>query len=577
MYELVIRNGKVVDGTGGPSRVADVAVRGDRIVAVGENLGPGEREIDASGKLVTPGWVDIHTHYDGQATWDPHVTPSSWHGVTSVVMGNCGVGFAPAHPERHDWLIQLMEGVEDIPGSALAEGIEWQWETFPEYLDALEKIPRSIDIGAQVPHGAVRAYVMDERGARNEKASEEDIEKMAAIVREAIEAGALGFSTSRTFLHRAKDGEPVPGSFASADELIGIGHALGEAGSGVFECASDLTDESAEIAWMHTISKETGRPVTFACLQGDHDPKQWKRLLAACEASAADGGRVTPQVAARPAGILMGLESTIHPFIVKRAYREIADLPLEERVARMREPAVRAAIVDDTEAVASPMVRLMTEAFHKLFPLGTPPDYEPGPEKSVAAIAKREGRRPAEVAYDMMLQQEGRELLYFPILGYAEGDLEDMRSMMMHPQSVFGLSDGGAHCATICDASIPTYLLTHWGRDRKRGARIPVEKLVSAQSRETAALYELNDRGIIAPGMKADINVIDFEALQIHMPEMVRDLPAGAGRLLQGADGYDYTICSGEVIFESGIATGAMPGRLIRGPQKGPESETRSD
>jgi len=568
MYDLVIRNGRVVDGTGEPARVADVAISGDRIVAVAENLGEGQREIDATGKLVTPGWVDIHTHYDGQVTWDPHVTPSSWHGVTSVVMGNCGVGFAPAQPDRRDWLIQLMEGVEDIPGSALAEGIQWEWETFPEYLDALEKIPRSIDIGTQVPHGAVRAYVMDERGARNEKASPEDIEQMASIVREAIEAGALGFSTSRTFLHRAKDGEPVPGTFASEDELIGIGRALGEAGAGVFECASDLADENAEIAWMHTISKETGRPVTFACLQGDHDPKQWQRLLAACEASAADGGRVTPQVAARPAGILMGLESTIHPFVVKKAYREIAHLPLAERVARMREPETRAAIVDDTETVASPMIRLMTEAFHKLFPLGTPPDYEPGPEQSVAAIAKRENRRPVEVAYDMLLQQEGRELLYFPILGYAEGDFEDMRAMMMHPQSVFGLSDGGAHCATICDASIPTYLLTHWGRDRKRGDRIPIEKLVSAQSRETAALYELNDRGVLAPGMKADLNVIDFEALQIHKPEMVTDLPTGAGRLLQGVDGYEYTICSGEVIFENGVATGAMPGQLIRGPQK---------
>ena len=314
MYDLVIRNGTVVDGTGSAPRSADVAIEGDRIVAVGANLAGGEREIDAEGKLVTPGWVDIHTHYDGQATWDPHLTPSGWHGVTSVVMGNCGVGFAPAQPDRREWLIQLMEGVEDIPGSALAEGIQWQWETFPEYLDALEATPRSVDIGAQVPHGAVRAYVMDERGARNEKATPEDIEQMSAIVKEAIEAGALGFSTSRTFLHRAKDGEPVPGTFASEDELMGIGRALGEAGSGVFECASDLADENAEIAWMRVISKETGRPVTFACLQGDHDPKQWRRLLAACEQSAADGGRVTPQVAARPAGLLMGLGRPTRPW-----------------------------------------------------------------------------------------------------------------------------------------------------------------------------------------------------------------------------------------------------------------------
>lgn len=570
MYDLVIRNGTVVDGTGSAPRSADVAIEGDRIVAVGANLAGGEREIDAEGKLVTPGWVDIHTHYDGQATWDPHLTPSGWHGVTSVVMGNCGVGFAPAQPDRREWLIQLMEGVEDIPGSALAEGIQWQWETFPEYLDALEATPRSVDIGAQVPHGAVRAYVMDERGARNEKATPEDIEQMSAIVKEAIEAGALGFSTSRTFLHRAKDGEPVPGTFASEDELMGIGRALGEAGSGVFECASDLADENAEIAWMHAISKETGRPVTFACLQGDHDPKQWRRLLAACEQSAADGGRVTPQVAARPAGLLMGLESSIHPFVVKKAYQALAHLPLEERVARMRDPEVRASIVDDDTPVASPMVRFMTSAFHKLFPLGDPPDYEPGPEASVAAIAQREGRRPVDVAYDMLLRQEGRELLYFPVLGYAEGNLDDMREMMLHPQSVFGLSDGGAHCATVCDASIPTYLLTHWARDRERGERIPIEKLVASQTRDTAALYDLNDRGVLAPGMKADVNVIDFEALRIGLPKMVKDLPTGAGRLLQSVDGYEYTICSGQVTYANGKPTGAMPGKLIRGAQRAP-------
>jgi N-acyl-D-amino-acid deacylase len=574
MYDLVIRNGTVVDGTGTPPRSADVAIEGDRIVAVGADLAAGKREIDADGKLVTPGWVDIHTHYDGQATWDPHITPSGWHGVTSVVMGNCGVGFAPAQPDRHEWLIQLMEGVEDIPGSALAEGIQWQWETFPEYLDALEATPRSVDIGTQVPHGAVRAYVMEERGARNEKATPEDIERMSAIVKEAVEAGALGFSTSRTFLHNAKDGEPVPGTFASEDELIGIGRALGEAGSGVFECASDLADEKAEIAWMHAISKETGRPVTFACLQGDHDPKQWQRLLAACEQSAADGGRVTPQVAARPAGLLMGLESSIHPFVVNKVYRTLAHLPLEERVARMRDPEIRASILDDETPVASPMVRFMTSSFHKLFPLGDPPDYEPGPEASVAAIAQREGRRPVEVAYDMLLRQEGRELLYFPVLGYAEGNFDDMREMMLHPQSVFGLSDGGAHCATVCDASVPTYLLTHWARDRERGERIPIEKLVASQTRDTAALYDLNDRGVLAPGMKADVNVIDFEALRIGPPEMVKDLPTGAGRLLQSVEGYEYTICSGQVTYVNGKPTGAMPGKVIRGAQPAPNSAT---
>ena len=568
MYDLVIRNGTVVDGTGAAPRICDVAIQGDRIVEVGPNLLQGEREIDAQGRLVTPGWVDIHTHYDGQVTWDPHLSPSGGtNGVTSVVMGNCGVGFAPARPERHDWLVQLMEGVEDIPGTALAEGIDWKWESFPEYLDALDAMPRSLDVGTQVPHGAVRAYVMDERGAKNEKATPGDIKAMGEIVAEALRAGALGFSTSRTLLHRAKDGEPVPGTFASEDELIGIGEVMGEVGSGVFECASDLANEEAEIAWMHELSKRTGRPVTFACLQNDLDRNQYKRLLEACERSLADGGRVTAQVAARPAGMLMGLESSLHPFITHKAYRPLAELPLEERVAAMRTPEVREAILSAQPSTENPMVALIAMAFHKLFPLGDPPDYEPGPEKSIYAIAQREGRKPQEVAYDFLLQKDGKELLYFPILGYAEGNFDALREMMLHPQSVFGLSDGGAHCGLICDASIPTYLLTHWGRDRDRGERIPIETLVASQTRDTATLYGLNDRGILAPGMKADLNVIDLEALQIRLPEMAYDLPTGARRLMQKVEGYDYTICSGQITFESGEPTGALPGRLIRGPQ----------
>ncbi len=567
MHDLVIRGGTIADGSGAPAQSGDLAVDGGRISSVGGAAGAARREIDASGLLVTPGWVDIHTHYDGQVTWDPYLTPSCWHGVTTVVMGNCGVGFAPVRPDRHEWLIGLMEGVEDIPGTALAEGIRWTWESFPEYLDALEAMPRALDVAAQVPHGAVRAYVMGERGARNEKATPEDIEGMAAIVREGVAAGALGFTTSRTLLHRAVDGEPVPGTFASEDELLGIGRVLGELGRGVVELASDLAPEDRELAWMAQLSAETGRPVTFACLQNDMDPGQWLRLLQQSDKARAQGARITPQVAGRPTGLLLGLESTAHPFISPESYRAIAHLPLAERVRKLRDPEVRRRILSEKVQFSNPVAAYVSSSFHKLFPLGDPPDYEPGPEQSVAAIAERQGRAPAEVAYDMLLQREGRELLYFPLLNYTECDFEAIRTMLLHPLAVLGLSDGGAHCGLICDAGMPTFMLTHWVRERSRGERLPLEQVVHAQTRRTAELYGLEDRGLLAPGMKADVNLIDFEALQIGAPEMVFDLPAGGRRLIQKAEGYRATVKDGEVIFEDGEATGAMPGRLIRGPQ----------
>jgi N-acyl-D-aspartate/D-glutamate deacylase len=572
MHDLVIRGGSVIDGSGGPARKADVAIDGERIVAVGSDVGPGRREIDARGLLVTPGWVDIHTHYDGQVTWDPHLTPSGWNGVTTVVMGNCGVGFAPVRPGQQEFLIQLMEGVEDIPGTALAEGIRWEWESFPEYLDAIERMPRALDVAAQIPHGAVRAYVMGERGAKNEKATPEEIEEMAALVREGLRAGALGFSTSRTILHRAKDGELVPGTNAEDAEVLGIGRTLGEVGHGVFEVASDLAPEGDELRWMRKLAKETGRPVTFACLQSPVDPDQWKRLLRTCEEDAADGGHLTPQVAQRPAGLLLGFESTAHPFIFCAAWREFAALPPKQRLARLAEPEVRARFLaerPDFSHVPGPAL-IVAAGFHMMFPLGDPPEYEPGPEQSVAAIAAREGRTPQEVAYDCMLEREGRGLLYLPLLGYAGGSLEAIREMMLHPQAVFGLSDGGAHCGLICDASMPTFLLTHWARDRKRGERIPLEKVVASQTRRTASFYGLLDRGLLAPGMKADLNVIDFERLHLHSPEVVYDLPAAGRRLIQKIDGYRYTIQTGAVTYEDGEPTGALPGRLVRGPQAAP-------
>jgi N-acyl-D-aspartate/D-glutamate deacylase len=569
MHDLVIRGGTLVDGTGTPARTGDVAVDGERIAAVGGQVGRGRREIDARGALVAPGWVDIHTHYDGQATWDPQLTPSSWHGVTTIVMGNCGVGFAPAAPDRHQWLIGLMEGVEDIPGTALAEGITWGWESFPEYLDALDRMPRALDVATQVPHGAVRAYVMGERGAKNEEATPDDIAGMAAIVREGIAAGALGFSTSRTMLHRAVDGEPVPGTFASEDELLGIGRAMGR---GVFELAADLAPEDPELAWMEKLSHETGLPVAFALLQNDADPGQWRRLLDATERAAARGAHVWGQVAVRPTGLLIGLQGEAHPFAVYRTYRELAGLPLAERVARMREPEVRRRILAEEPQFPNPLIAYVQTAFHKLFPLGDPPCYEPAPDDSVAARAAREGRTPQEVAYDLLLQRDGRELLYLPLLNYAGFDLEPVREMLLHPHTVVSLGDGGAHCGLICDASAPTFLLTHWVRDRRRGARLPLEHVVHRQTLHTARLYGFHDRGVLAPGWLADLNVIDLNALRLAPPEMVFDLPAGGRRLVQRATGYRVTLKRGTMTFENDTSTGRLPGRLVRGPQPAPRS-----
>jgi N-acyl-D-aspartate/D-glutamate deacylase len=475
-------------------------------------------------------------------------------------------------PGQQDFLIQLMEGVEDIPGTALAQGISWEWESFGEYLDAVEKMPRAIDVGTQVPHGAVRAYVMGERGAKNEKASPEEIEEMASLVKDALQAGALGFSTSRTILHRAKDGELVPGTRAGEDEVLGIGRMLGEVGHGVFQVASDLTPEGDELQWMKQLSRETGRPVSFACLQNGLDPEQWRRLLAACEEDAAEGGRLTPQVAQRPAGLLLGFESTIHPFIFYSEYQKLASLPIAERRVQLADPAVRARILENPpdDSSYAGVIAMVAKGYEIMFPLGDPPDYEPGPEKSIAAIAKREGRHPREVIYDVMLERDGQGIVYLPLLGYSQGNLDAIREMMVHPQAVFGLSDGGAHCGLICDASMPTYLLTHWARDRSRGERIPLEALVEAQTRRTAECYGMKDRGVVAPGMKADLNVVDFDALHIHAPEMVHDLPASGRRLIQKVDGYRYTICSGEIIYEDGEPTGRLPGSLIRGPQAAP-------
>jgi N-acyl-D-aspartate/D-glutamate deacylase len=573
MHDLVIRGGKIVDGTGEDAYAGDVAISDGTITEVGTVSGEARRTIEADGRLVTPGFVDIHTHYDAQATWDPHLLPSGWHGVTTAVAGNCGVGFAPAQPERREWLIGLMEGVEDIPGAALAEGIRWNWESFPEYLDALEASPLAVDL----------AYVMGERGAKNEPATTEDIEQMYQIVREGLEAGALGFSTSRTMGHRAVDGEPVPGTFAQEDELFGIGRALGDTGLGVFELAGagaagdaggDGPDDALkEIDWMHRLSVEIGRPVSFAMLQFASRPDQWRELIEICHQTRAKGANVVAQYASRPFGLLAGHQTEVNPLLNRPAYAEIADLPLEERVKRLRDPALRERILGPERVGGDPSMGGMIdnpEMLGLIFPLGDPPDYEPTYEQSIAGIAEREGRPADEVLYDYMLRDEGKELLLLPFFNYANGDLEPMREMMLSDDTVLSLGDGGAHCGVICDASLPTFNLTHWTRDRTRGPRVPVEFAVKRMTRDTAKLYGLLDRGWVTPGCKADLNVIDYDGLRLHRPEMAYDLPGGARRLLQKADGYDYKILSGEVVMEGMTATGPQPGRLLRGAQPGP-------
>ena len=568
MHDLLIRGGTVVDGTGAPPRTADVAIDGGRVAEVGRVDDQARDTIDADGLLVTPGVVDVHTHYDGQVTWDPILTPSSWHGVTTVVMGNCGVGFAPVRPGRQDWLIQLMEGVEDIPGTALSEGITWGWESFPEYLDVIEQNPRSVDVGTQVPHGAVRAYVMGERGARNEPATAEDIAAMADIVRQGIEAGALGFSTSRTIMHRAVDGEPVPGTFAAEDELFGIGRVLGELGTGVFELApagvmgEDLAAPEREVDWMRRLSATIGRPVSFALSQHNLAPDQWRDVMRLSEEANGEGAELRPQVAGRPLNMLLGWQ-TFHPFARRPTYLSIANLPLAERVAELRKPEVRAAILSESTP-GDPLLAVIGTSLDRIFPMGSPPNYEPSADMSVAAIARRQGRPEEEVMYDLMLERDGRELFMFALLGYSHGSLDDMREMLLHPNAALGLSDGGAHCGAICDASIPTFMLTHWARDREHD-RLPLELVVQKMTSDTARLYGLGDRGVLAPGYKGDVNVIDFENLQLHPAELVFDLPGGARRLIQRADGYVATVVSGEVTLAKGEDTGARPGRLIRG------------
>ena len=565
MYDLVIRNGTIYDGKGGKPYLADLAVTGKIIAKIGVVKETGTKEIDAKGKIVTPGFVDIHTHYDGQVTWDPYLRPSTYHGVTTVVMGNCGVGFSPCKPEKRDWLISLMEGVEDIPGTALHEGIDWEWETFPEYLDILEKKPLAIDVGTQIPHGAVRVFVMGERGISQERASEEEINQMGKIVKEAIQAGAFGFSTSRTEKHRDSSGALTPSITAHKDELVKISEAIGELDKGVLQGISDFYDFQSEFNIFKEMSSASGRPISITVEQQDARPEWWLQLLDGIKEAQDHGIKMYGQVPPRATGILMGLTASLNPFILYPSFFEISGLPLDQKVDIMRDLEFKKKVLlEKPVSIGNPLVDEIITSFNKMFRLGEPANYEPHPDSSILFESKKLNLTPQEIAYDMLLEKDGRALIYHPLFNYEFGNLDHVETMLKHPYTISGLGDAGAHCGAISDASFPTTLIQHWGRDRDRGEKFPLESLIKMQTFDTSQLLGINDRGLLVEGLKADINIIDFDNLSIHEPEIVNDLPAGGRRLVQKASGYSYTIVSGEVAFKDGEATGKLNGQLIR-------------
>ena len=563
MYDSIIRNGTIIDGTGDDRFIADIAIKGGKIVKIGQITETATNEIDAKGKLVTPGWVDIHTHYDGQATWDPLLAPSSWHGVTTVVMGNCGVGFAPVKPEDRNFLIELMEGVEDIPGAALSEGIDWQWESFPEYLDTLEAIPRAIDVATQVPHGAIRAYVMGERCNTDYAPTQAEVNEMAALVREGVEAGALGFSSSKTLLHKDIHGEYMPGTFSGNDEMLALGLGMKGLKNSVFELVSDHLGDDKEWAWVTDFQKQTGLTVTLIATTAPayENGKMYKLA----EQARAEGREIRPQAAGRPTGVLHGLQSSFNAFVGHPTWRnELADLDHDALLARLADPATKAQILSEQSVIKGGLMQDLPSLMGQVFPLGENPNYEPLPEESIAGIAKSRGLDVMDVMYDMLVANDGKELFYQPLGGYQGFSLDYQKKLLEHPNVLFGLSDGGAHCGVIADAGMPTFIMTHWGRDRTRGDKMSLEFIVKSLTSSTAHAYGMFDRGQLTEGMIADINVIDFDGLRLHRPEAVFDLPAGGRRLVQRAEGYEITIKSGEVIFNNGQHSGALPGKLVR-------------
>ena len=574
IHDLIIRGGTVVDGTGAPRFLADIAIGNGRITAIGNDLGDATEVLEATGLIVTPGFVDIHTHYDGQATWDSLLEPSSGHGVTTVVAGNCGVGFAPVRPGKEEWLVQLMEGVEDIPGTALHEGISWGWESFPEYLDLLDSRRYAIDIAAYIGHGPLRAYVMGDRGARNEAATNDDIAGMKKLVTEAIMAGAVGFSSSRTLNHKARDGEPVPGTFAAEDELNGLADGVVDAGGGLFEVAPQGLEFEAEVFLgevdlLSRIALRTKLAVTFAMLQNERNPDSWRIALAKVDETNAAGANMRPQIAARPFGMMIGWANN-NPFTKRPTLISLVSrFSGEQLFAELRKPAVRATILSEADLAADPSIQFdglasfLQTMLDKVYAMGDPPNYEPSPENTVAELAAARGVSPMEMAYDLLNESNGTAFLMLPFFNYVGGTQDAIYEMLQHPATVSGLSDGGAHCRMICDASIPTYVITHWARDRK-SLKLTLEQAVKMQTYDTAEVVGFHDRGTIEVGKRADINVIDIDELELEYPRAVDDLPAGGRRLMQAARGYVATIVNGEVTRRNGIDTGARPGRLVR-------------
>jgi N-acyl-D-aspartate/D-glutamate deacylase len=571
---MVIRNGTIVDGTGREPFEGDVAIANGRITDVGRVAARGADELDARGMLVTPGFVDIHTHYDGQVTWSDRLASSSLLGVTTVLMGNCGVGFAPCHQKHRQILMRLMEGVEDIPGVVLAEGLPWNWTTFPEYLDALEARRYDADVATQIGHAPLRVHVMGERGAAREPATDEDKAAMGRIAGEAVRAGALGFSTSRTIMHRSSDGSPTPSLGAAEDELTAIARGLTAERRGVLQLVSDFDDVDAEFAMLRRVVEQSRRPMSLSLLQHEQFPDRWRRLLGHIHEAVDDGLEIKAQVGARPVAIILSFALSLSPFSQLPTYESLKNVPAPRRLAMLRDPTTRARILAEEHRDENYGRRVAN--FENLYPLREPPEYAPIPDARIAAIARRAGRGAAEVAYDLLLENDGRAMLYRPLYNYADKDLEVVREMLRHPDTVPGLSDGGAHYGYICDASFPTYLLTHWVRDRSRGERLDLPTVVKWQSHDTAAAVGLHDRGVLLPGYKGDVNVIDFDRLRLRAPEIVHDLPAGGRRLSQRADGYRATIVSGEITYRDGVATGALPGRLVRRAQAGPAASLSS-
>ena len=574
MTDLVISNATLVDGSGEPQRMSDIAINNGKIVEVGPagsiSTTSSRRTIDADGLVVTPGFVDVHTHYDAQVSWDPLLTPSSWHGVTTAVMGNCGVGFAPAHPQRHQWLIELMEGVEDIPGAAMTDGIDWQWETFPEYLDAVDQRQYAIDIGTQIAHGPLRAYVMGQRGADNEPATAQDCVGMAMLVEEALQAGALGFSTSRTPLHKSKSGELVPGTMVDATELFAIAEAMAKVGHGNFQFSPEhVRLPHEEWVWMKELAQRYGRPVSVNLSQTDQSPELWRSVLELLTEAHSEGIKIYSQVAGRSIGIMYCLQGSVHPLLFHPAYAEVQHLPIGERLTALKEPHRRHRLINDIPDDGGIFQKIVFDKLDGMWIVNGPNiDYEPHREDSIAGLAARSGIPPMQLILDHLCSDDGNAMIYAPFFNYSYGDLSMAYEAHLHPHTRMGLSDAGAHCGAICDGGMPTFMLTHWTRDRARGPRLPLEFIVHRQTRQTAEFYGLHDRGLIAAGMRADINIIDYENLGFDMPRMVFDLPAHGRRLIQRARGYRATFVNGIQTVDNDEFTGELPGRLIRGPQR---------